>query len=92
MRSHAKTRDSVAPLLALLVGLWSCSDADLAGRILAVESESTVIGLVYLDQNGNEARDAEDEAVEGLEIRSWGTRSRCSTSTSPSSPSTPAIR
>jgi hypothetical protein len=63
--------------LALLVSLSSCSDADLAGRILSVEAESAVVGLVYLDQNGNRLRDAADQAMEGLEIQLFvaGTRS-----------------
>lgn len=57
-----------AALLALPFVISSCSETDLAGRILFVEAEGAITGLVFLDRNGNEVLDASDEPVEGLEV------------------------
>ena len=57
-----------AALLALPFVISSCSETDLAGRILFVEAEGAITGLVFLDRNGNEVLDASDEPWEGLEV------------------------
>jgi len=77
MKLHTKAASLAAALLALSVVISSCSDADLAGRILFVDAEGAVIGAVYQDRNGNEVPDASDDAVQGLEIRLYvaGTQS-----------------
>ena len=77
MKTHTKAAGSALAVLALSVVISSCSDADLSERVLFVEAEGSVIGLVYQDSNGNEIRDTSDDAVEGLEIELFvaGTRS-----------------
>ena len=52
-----KRRTRALSLPVVLLALWlvisSCTDSNLAGRILSVESAGAITGLVYLDQNGN---------------------------------------
>ncbi|HKJ02526.1 MAG TPA: hypothetical protein VJ997_08730, partial [Longimicrobiales bacterium] len=77
MRLSPKAPIVAAGLLSLSFAVSSCTEADLAGRILSVEGEGTVIGLVYLDHNGNDVRDIVDDPVTGIEARLMvaGTRS-----------------
>ena len=76
MKLPTKASSFVVALLALAVGISSCGDGDAAGRILMVDAEGAVLGLVYLDHNGDQVRDAADGAVADLEIRVFvaGTR------------------
>ena len=69
MKPHTKAPSLAAALLALSLAISGCGDTDLAGRILFVDAEGAVIGLVYLDRNGDEVFDASDVGVQGLEIR-----------------------
>ena len=75
MRALAPAAGSAVVLLALSVITSSCSDADLGGRLLFVDAEGAVLGLVYLDHNGNQVRDLSDEPVEGMQIRNLYLRS-----------------
>ena len=83
MNLHLKAPSVAAGLLALSLGLASCTDTDLAGRILYVDAQGVVIGLVYQDYNGNGVRDGADAPVRGLEMRLLveGTRSVTGTAT-----------
>ena len=69
MKLRAKTPSLAAAVLALPLLISSCSETDLASRILFVESKGSITGLVYLDRNGNELLDASDDPVQGLEIQ-----------------------
>lgn len=77
VRERARSLFWASTLVALPFLVSSCSETDLAGRVLVVESEGGVVGLVYLDRNGNEAQDALDDLVEGLQVQLFvaGTRS-----------------
>ena len=85
LRTGALTLAAAVLAFPLLVA--SCSDTDLASRILLVDSEGVIAGLVYLDRNGNEVRDASDDQVQGLEIRLFvaGTQSLASNATTDAS-------
>jgi len=69
MKRRTRALSLSVVLLALYHDISSCTDSDLAGRILSVESAGAITGLVYLDHNGNEVQDASDDRVEGLEIQ-----------------------
>jgi len=83
MKGRPRALTLSATLLALSLVISSCSEPDLAGRILSVESEGAGTGLVYLDRNGNEVQDALDDPVQGLEIQFLvaGTRSLAASAT-----------
>ena len=68
MKLQTRALSFAVALLALPLVISSCSETDLAGRILFVEAEGTITGLVFLDRNGNEGLDAFDDRVEGLEV------------------------
>ncbi|MFV2006909.1 MAG: fibronectin type III domain-containing protein [Longimicrobiales bacterium] len=68
MKLQPRALNLAAALLALPLVVSSCSETDLAGRILLVEAEGAVTGLVFLDRNGNEVLDVSDDPVEGLEV------------------------
>ncbi len=83
MKRWTRTLSLAAALLALALVVSSCTDADLAGRILLVESEGAITGFAYLDHNGNEVQDASDDPVKGLDIHLFvaGTRSLAASAT-----------
>ena len=68
MKLHTKGL-SLAALLALSFTISGCRETDLAGSILSIDAEGVIVGLVYLDHNGNDVADASDVGVEGLEVR-----------------------
>ena len=53
MKRHPQAPSVVAGFLALSLVNASCTDTDLAGRILLVDADGAITGLVYLDRNGN---------------------------------------
>jgi hypothetical protein len=70
-------------VVSIALATSSCADTDVAGRLLAVDAEGIVAGLVYLDRNGDEVLGGTDEGVEGLEVRLYiaGTQSVAATAT-----------
>jgi hypothetical protein len=77
----------LATLVALPLLFSSCTETDLAGRVLLVEAEGAVVGLVYVDLNGNEVSDVADTPVEGLGVLLFtaGTQSLAATDTTDAS-------
>ncbi len=68
MKGATRALSLAGALLALLFVVSSCGEASQSGRILSVDSEGAIAGLVYLDHNGNEVLDAADDPVPGLKV------------------------
>ncbi len=69
MKRRTRALIGVAAVLSLPFVVASCSDTGLTGRILSVDAEGAITGLVYLDSNGNGVQDDSDDQVQGLKIQ-----------------------